>query len=203
MVIHTKYKVGDRVIVISDCKSKNKHGTIYALSYDYEKTGHGYISVKLDNGRKRTIFYWNMKLENESEDNSMEKLTGFKKVAVVEISNGYSGTKDYHFALYDESIVCGDKVLVTGSATGQMWTVKDIIDYDEEIIIKNITAEVICKVDTSSYDERCANRKKAEELRKQMDKKRKEIEARKDDEYYASLDEDYKAMLEQMKKMVG
>lgn len=133
----------------------------------------------------------------------MAKLSGFNKVAVVEMSNGYSGTKDYYFALYDESICVGDKVLVTGNAYGQMWTVKDIDDYDETKITKNITAEVICKVDTSAYDERCTNRKKAEELRKQMDKKRKEIEARKDDEYYASLDNDYKEMLEQMKGLVG
>ena len=36
-----------------------------------------------------------------------------------------------------------------------------------------------------------------------MDKKRKEIEARKDDEYYASLDPEYAAMLAKMKEMVG
>lgn len=198
-MIHISFQVGDRVKVISDCKAKNKLGTVY----DIRGNGLGYIGVKLDNKVKRQFYYWSLILENESEDNGMAKLTGFNKVAVVEMSNGYSGTKDYHFALYDESICVGDKVLVTGNANGQMWTVKDVIDYNKSAITKNITAEVICKVDTSAYDERCANRKKAEELRKQMDKKRKEIEARKDDEYYASLDDEYKAMLELMKKMVG
>ena len=149
--------------------------------------------------------YWKVKsykaesLKCESEDNRMEKLIGFKNVVVIEQGCGYN-TKDYFYALYDDNIYPGDKVLVSGSASGQIWTVKDVIDYDESVITKNITAEVICKVDTADYDNRCANRKEVEKLRKEMDKKRKEIEARKDDEYYASLDDDYKAMLEQMKK---
>ena len=154
----------------------------------------------IKNPASREGLFWIEKrnLRLESEDNRMAKLTGFNKAAVIEQGCGYN-KKDYFYALYDENICPGDKVLVSGSASGQIWTVKDIV-CEDTFANKNITAEVICKVDTSAYNERCANRKEAEELRKKMDKKRKEIEARKDDEYYASIDDDYKAMLEQMKK---
>ena len=36
---------------------------------------------------------------------------------------------------------------------------------------KNITAEVICKVNTEAYKGRIEDRKKAAEIKKQMDKK--------------------------------
>lgn len=132
----------------------------------------------------------------------MSKITGYNKVAIIEQGSGCC-KRDYFYALYDENIYCGDMVLVTGTASGQVWEVKGVIDKDDSAIKSNITAEVICRVDITDYERRCDNRKKAEELRKQMDKKRKEIEARKDDEYYASLDPEYKAMLEQMREIVG
>ena len=66
---------------------------------------------------------------------------------------------------------------------------------------KSITAEVICKIDISAFNDRVNKRKQAEELRKRMIEKRKEIEACKDDDYYASLDSDYAAMLEEMKSL--
>ena len=194
-MINTNFKEGDRVIVISSCQAKGQHGRVYS-----ESDHTGYIGVKLDKDIKKRFLTESLKYE--SEDNRMAKLSGFNKVAVIEQGTGYN-QKDYFYALYDDNIYPGDKVLASGSASGLIWTVKDVFEYDETIPTKNITAEVICKVDTSAYDKRCANRKKAEELRKQMDKKRKEIEARKDDEYYASLDSEYAEMLTKMKEMVG
>ena len=199
-MIHISFQVGDRVKVIKQSlDSYRLCGTITKLHVNGYRNS---VWVKFDcwkNGKEKELYINKENLIIERKDFRMAKLTGFNKVAVIKQEYGC----DYFYALYDENIHLGDKVLVTGSATGKMWTVKDVIDYDESVITKNITAEVICKVDTSAYDERCANRKKAEELRKQMDKKRKEIEARKDDEYYASLDPEYAAMLAEMKEMVG
>lgn len=195
--------VGDRVRVIKPgLESYGLCGTITNLHVSgFNKS----VMVRFErwnDGKAKELYFNRKNLHLESEDNIMERLTGFSRLAVVEQGNGY-GTKEYFYALYDDNICIGDKVLVTGSAAGQIWIVSNIVDYDNSVNTKNITAEVICKVDTSDYDKRCANRKKAEELRKQMDKKRKEIEARKDDEYYAALDPEYAAMLEQMKSMVG
>ena len=176
---------------------------MYGVIKKYASGQYGVLLDNIKNPASREGLFWIEKrnLRLESEDNRMAKLTGFNKVAVIEQGCGYN-TKDYFYALYDDNIYPGDKVLVSGSASGQIWTVKDIV-YEDTFANKNIMAEVICKVNTYKYDERCANRKKAEELRKQMDKKRKEIEARKDDEYYASLDSEYAEMLAKMKEMVG
>lgn len=172
---------------------------MYGVIKKYASGKYGVLLDGIKNPASREGLFWiesrNLKLE--SEDNRMAKLTGFNKVAVIEQGTGYS-QKDYFYALYDDNIHPGNKVLVSGSASGQIWTVKDIV-YEDTYANKNITAEVICKVDTTDYDNRCKNRKEAEELRKQMDKKRKEIEARKDDEYYASLDSEYAEILAKYK----
>lgn len=195
-------EVGDRVKVIKQSlDSYGLCGTITKLHVNGYKNS---VWVKFDcwkNGKEKELYINKENLIIERKDVRMAKLTGFNEVAVIEQGTGYS-QKDYFYALYDDNIYPGDKVLVSGSASGQIWTVKDIV-YEDTFANKNITAEVICKVNTYKYDERCANRKKAEELRKQMDKKRKEIEARKDDEYYASLDSEYAEMLAKMKEMVG
>lgn len=133
------------------------------------------------------------------EENKMAKLEGYKKVAVIQQGIGCYA-KDYFYALYDENICVGDKVLITGNASGQVWTIKDVIE-KEYGITNNITSEVICKIDTTDYDERCEKRKQAEEIRKQMEKKKKEIEARKNDDYYANLDEGYAAMLKELREL--
>lgn len=66
---------------------------------------------------------------------------------------------------------------------------------------KNITAEVICKIDTSAYDKRVEQRKYKESLKKEMDKRKKEIQKKLDDEYYASKDETYAKMLKQYESL--
>lgn len=47
-------------------------------------------------------------------------------------------------------------------------TIKEILTVPEAEVKynKNITAEIICRVDTSAYDQRVENRKKAEKLKK-------------------------------------
>lgn len=137
-------------------------------------------------------------LKLESEENNMAKLEGFKKVAVVEQGTGCC-KKDYYYALFDDDIHAGDTVLVSGKANGETYVVKEVVSVDDINVSKSITAEIICKVDMSAYNDRVGKRKQAEELRKRMIEKRKEIEARKDDDYYASLDPDYAAILEEMR----
>ena len=103
----------------------------------------------------------------------MAKLIGFKKVAVIEMS----GT-NYYYALYDENINVGDTVLVSGAANGKLLTVKEILATKDAVekYNKNITAEVMCKVDLSAYNARVKNREEAEKIRKEMDKKIAEMD---------------------------
>ena len=135
------------------------------------------------------------------EDNVMVKLTGYKQVAAIK--QGYS---TYYYAIYDDGrkYYPGDKVLVSGVASGVVHTISEIIDADEadrRMGNKSITAEVIAYVDTTAYEERVAKRKEATELRKKMDQVIKEMDESNKYEIYAERNPELKEMLETYKKL--
>ena len=78
--------------------------------------------------------------------------------------------------------------------------IKSILTPEE--VSKNIIAEVICKVDTSAYDYRILKRKKAEKLKKEMDKMIKEMDESKKYEMYAEENPDLAEMLNEYKSLV-
>ena len=137
-------------------------------------------------------------LEEESEENNMNKLTGYKEVAVVD-----QGYNKYHFAIYDDTMKyqAGSKVIVSGSDT--IHTISDIITVEEASrrFKGNITAEVITVVDTSAYDKRVAKRKAAEDLKKSMDKAIKEMQEVDKYEMYADKNPELKKMLDAYKEL--
>lgn len=133
----------------------------------------------------------------------MAKLTGFKKVAVIHLS--YT---DYHFAIYDDGTdyQIGDTVIVSGSASRD-WAntvISEIISAEEaaERMTKAITAEVICKVDTSAYDKRVQKRKEAEKLKKELDKRMKQMDELSRYEYYAKNDSEFAELFNQFKELI-
>ena len=125
----------------------------------------------------------------------MAKLEGFSKVAVIKFGGNYP----YHFAIYDDGTdyQVGDYVVV--SANSPNAKIDEIISVEEAAkrSNKNITAEVIGRVDVSAYEKRVELRKEKEKLKKELDKRKKEIQKKLDDEYYASKDETYAKMLRQ------
>ena len=132
----------------------------------------------------------------------MSKLTGYKAVAVIK--QGYA-FKHYHFAIYDDGFDYqpGDKVILSNS--NDIWTINEIITPEEATARynKNITAEVVCKVDTNSYEKRVQKRKAIEKLKRDMDKKIKEMDESKKYEMYAAESPDLKNMLEAYKALVN
>lgn len=124
----------------------------------------------------------------------MAKLEGYSKVAVI----NFGGYTDYHYAIYEDGVdyKAGDTV-VTSTNNHTVATIKEIISIEEASTRtnKNIMAEVIGKVDTTTYDKRVEQRKEKEKLKKELDKRKKEIQKKLDDEYYASKDEKYAEML--------
>lgn len=129
----------------------------------------------------------------------MAKLEGFSKVAVIKFGGNYP----YHFAIYDDGVDYqkGDMVVLTGSSTPAK--IDEIISAEEANIRsnKNITAEIIGRVDTTAYDKRVEQRKEKEKLKEEMDKRKKELQKKLDDEYYASKDETYAEMLRQYESL--
>ena len=130
----------------------------------------------------------------------MAKLEGFSKVAVV----NYGGYSDYHYAVYDDGVDyrVGDTV-VTSTNGYTVAKIKEIVSLEEATkrFNKNITAEIIGRVDTIAYDKRVEQRKEKEKLKKEMDKRKKELQKKLDDEYYASKDETYAEMLRQYESL--
>ena len=129
----------------------------------------------------------------------MAKLEGFSKVAVIKFGGNYP----YHFAIYDDGTdyQVGDYVVV--SANSPNAKIDEIISVEEAAkrSNKNITAEVIGRVDISAYEKRVEQRKEKEKLKKELDKRKKEIQKKLDDEYYASKDKTYAEMLRQYESL--
>lgn len=128
----------------------------------------------------------------------MTKLEGYSQVAVIK-----RGCCSYHFAIYDDGndYQVGDMVVFSGESTPAK--INEILTLEEaaERYKKNITAEVIGKVDISAYEKRVEQRKQKEKLKKELDKRKKEIQKKLDDEYYASKDKTYAEMLKQYESL--
>ena len=132
----------------------------------------------------------------------MAKLTGYKQVAEI-IQMG----KPYYYAIYDDGrkYYPDDKVIVSGTASGTVHMIKDIIDPEEaanRMGNKNITAEVVAYVDTSAYEERVEKRKEAAELKKKMDQVIKQMDENNKYEMYAERNPELKEMLDTYKQLV-
>lgn len=200
------YKDGDRVEIVSNRSMyKGYHATVHA-----ECSGHGYRGkyVRLfvdgtdyqpENSMKYlTLAKKSVRPINVNEGEIKMKLSGFKKVAVIEISG-----KDYYYALYDEDIKAEDKVLVTGRLATDILTVKEVITAEKakELCSKDICEEVKCKVDLSAYNQRVEDRKEAEKLRKKMDEEIKKMDELNKYEMYADRNPALREMLEQLKAL--
>lgn len=130
----------------------------------------------------------------------MAKLEGYSKVAVIKYG---MCTTPYYFAIYDDGndYNVGDMVIFSSGSTPAK--IDEILTLEEatERYKKNIIAEVIGKVDISSYEKRIEKRKQKEKLKKELDKRKKEIQKKLDDEYYASKDETYAEMLKEYENL--
>ena len=193
--------VGTRVKYIGgNCYIKNQKGIIID-DYDIKMA-----RVRFDTGEIYRLRKLNLIKLNESEDNNMAKLEGYKAVAVTK--EGCYGKK-YSYAVYDDGkvYVAGDKIVVSGANKGIL-TIEAILTPEE--CNENITAEVICKVDTSVYDKRVEERKEkaerkkeADKIKKQMDKMSTEMDQTKRYEMYASDNPELAEKLKAYKELIG
>lgn len=183
-------------------------GNVYGMFYKegiIVKENADIVQVEFDNG---IILYLYKKdvVIIESEDNNMAKLEGY--YAVAGTKEGCYGKK-YFYAIYDdgETYKAGDKIVVSG-ANKDILTIEEILTPDE--CNTNITAEVICKVDTSAYDKRMEERKEkaerkkeADKIKKQMDKMITEMDQTKRYEMYANDNPELAEKLKVYKELIG
>ena len=164
-----------------------------------------FAKVEFDGGLILTVKKINLVKINESEDNNMAKLEGYKAVAVTK--EGCYGKK-YYYAIYSdgETYKVGDKIVVSG-VNKDILTIEEILTPEECNV--NITAEVICKVDTSAYDKRVEERKEkaerkkeADKIKKQMDKMITEMDQTKRYEMYANDNPELAEKLKVYKELI-
>lgn len=189
-------------------------GNVYGMFYKegiIVKENADIVQVEFDNG---IILYLYKKdvVIIESEDNNMAKLEGYYAVAETKEGLGYN-KRNYYYAIFDDGNIykVGDQVIVSGS-NNDVLEIKDIITLEEakEKGRKDITAEVICKVDTSAYDKRVEERKEAAErkkeadkIKKQMDKMVEEMDKNKMYESYARFNPELAKKLKAYKELIG
>lgn len=208
-----KIKVGDRVLIVSKtskyrgCEAIVAHTFLYRNQVGVYPIGHEdkYHPARYEwehDRYLRLVYDSVQKISNEEGENIMgTKLTGYKQVAEI-IQMG----KPYYYAIYDDGrkYYPGDKVIVSGAASGMVQKIEEIVDPEEaakRMGNKSITAEVIAYVDTSAYEERVAKRKEATELKKKMDQVIKQMDESNKYEMYAERNPELKDMLETYKKL--
>ena len=166
---------------------------------------HASISVEISghcNERSLRGLYWfrrnQVGIINKMEDNTMVTLKGYEKIAVINHLTGRNTKKNCYFALYDNDIKVGDTVVATGASKGELLRVKEILPADIAIRRSGIkpTAEIIARVDIEAYERRIAERKKASDDMKALEKKDKEARIR--NKYLDTVNFAYATMLEEL-----
>ena len=139
-------------------------------------------------------------LDEEKENIIMSKLTGYIAVAVVEQS-----CMDYYFAIYDDGTIynSGDRIYVSND--DRIKIVKDVITPEEvkNRYSGNITAEVICRLNTNAYDERVKKRKESEKVKQEMDRLIKEMDEVNKYEMYAKQNPELQELLQKFKELTA
>jgi hypothetical protein len=127
----------------------------------------------------------------------MAKLTGYYEVAETN-----QGCGRYYYAIYKDQnhYKVGDKILVSGACSNVL-TITAVLTPEEVEGKVNITAEVICKVDTKAYEKRVEERRRKMKLKKELDKRLKEIVNEGKYEWAAEKDPEFAKMLEEYKKI--
>lgn len=197
------FVVGDRVRVISDCRTYLKVGTVINI-FTNRWNKNNYASVRLDNGASNNYNELSLQkighvdLATNNKENNMA-LKGNFRVAVVKHIQGYDVNKEYGFALFDSDINDGDLVLCDNS---NGYTVAKVVRIESQVDYgKDVTREIICKCDFTNFNNRKFMREKQKALKAQMDKMVKENQDLILYQAIAEKNPDMKALLDQYKAL--
>ena len=134
-----------------------------------------------------------------------------KYVAVVfnvSTNGAFDNTdKEYLFACYEKDVAAGDIVVVDTRYGFQLVTVTKVLnDTPEQVVrftkeMKKNLKEVVCKVNTEEFTARKKKAEKRAELKAEMDKRVKELQASAIYEMLAEKDDSLKQMLQQYKDL--
>ena len=169
-------QINDKVIIKSSCNSNGQTGFVIDT---YNVGTQKYVMVQLKNRKQG---YNVLSVEKvESEDN---KMTGFNKVAIVNLVDDYN-KKDYGFALYDEDmneIVKYDTnhpLYVIVNARGKDNRVLGILKEVKSVEAygKCVTAQIVGVVNMNAYNARIDEENRQKEIAKQKASIEKELKS--------------------------
>ena len=106
---------------------------------------------------------------------SNNEVQGNYRIAMVRhvpnVAN-YNTVKVYAFALFDDGIVVGDKVLCDTECGYSVAEVVNILGKQEYARTHSrvVTKEIVCRVDFTNFEKRAANRKEMAIIKAEMDR---------------------------------
>lgn len=169
-------QINDKVIIKSSCNSRGQ--TRFVID-TYNVGTQKYVMVQLKNRKQG---YNVLSVEKvESEDN---KMTGFSKVAIVNLVEDYN-KKDYGFALYDEDI----NEIVKYDTNHPLYLIVNARGKDNKVLGilkgiktveeygKGVTAQVIGVVNMNAYNARIDEENRQKEIAKQKASIEKELKS--------------------------
>lgn len=167
------FEINDIVEVLSNCQSYGERGIVVDYFTVEHLLNNPIVRVKLDSGKTRIYNESSLKkcdeIEREAENMA---LTEDFRIANVRFVDGYNSNKIFSFALFDDEVTEGDYVVCD---THNGYFVGKIISIDTtENFKKNVTKEIVCKVDFSKFERRKETRAKRAELKKKLDNAVKE-----------------------------
>lgn len=179
-----KFAIGDRVRVSKfSLTNFEKIGTV--MNYTH-RDGIDWVIVKLDDPigpnvdaysyKESSLELFESRKENETMNNTANIVPGNYEVALCTFPDSANPEKQYAYALFDCCATIGDLALVRSSNNYGVVRIENIVSMNEHesLFGHPVTNEIICKVDFSGIQRRIDQRKRKEELRKQMDKLVKE-----------------------------
>lgn len=172
---------------------------MYGVIKKYASGKFGVLLDDVKNPASKEGLFWIRKSELEIEESESEEIsmTGFNRVAIVNLLEDYS-KKDYAFALYDTEfrvLSVGDLVVVNarGKDNRVLGTVKEVMTIDE--YGKGVNAQVVAVVNMDAYNARIEEENKAKEVAKKKAAIEKELEEeinkRKTVEFYEEMANKY------------
>lgn len=161
------------------------------VHFDYPKN----YGVKIDNRynhrSSKDLYYFKpseLRLSKEYEQNSvynkgeenMSKIIGNYRVAKVRFLEGSNTYHTYNYALFDDEIQLYDNCVVKSANHGfGIASIEEIIDNIDDISVTDSNGnirEIVCKIDMSAFHKRIKDRQRVSQLKKEMDKKVKELQ---------------------------
>lgn len=200
------FQKGDRVKVVKQgLYSTDRTGTVidvsrYAVRVDVTSCGTFSFNPK----SLQKLLDENNTTNNKGENNMF---MGNYMVCQIKFVEGTNTNREYYYALYDSNIGTGDYVVVKSANHGFGIAVVTNVIADGYVTQSmrdycNGGREVVAKFDMFSYEERVEKRKKAKQLKVDMDKKMKELQELAVFEMMAEKNPELKDMLDKYKELI-